>query len=143
MSEDIRDRIWARCGDTTPQDRRNLIRMLWTLAAWAVCFLGVTLSIKRELLPAGPISWAAATLPPILAVLAVIAYSRYLSEADELQRMIHLRALALGFAAGWIVLSGYPLFERLGAPAADSGDFNFILALFYSIGILIGWRRYR
>ena len=35
MNEDDRQPFWVRCGDTTPRDRRNLMRVVWTLAAWA------------------------------------------------------------------------------------------------------------
>ena len=138
-----REPFWMRCGDTTPNDRRNLKRLMWTLGAWAVCFVGGSQLIKRELVPAGSISWLIATLPIVAGLFVLVAYGRFLREADELQRVIQLQALALGFGGGWLAITGYRMFERLGAPAADIGDVMIVMALFYALGSLLGRRRYR
>jgi hypothetical protein len=144
MTEDDTNRpFWTRCGDTTPQDRRNWKRVIVALVTWAVAFLGVTYAVKRELLPAGPILWLVAALPSGLMLVVLFAYGRYLREADELQRTVQLQALALGFGATWLALCGYPLFERLGAPAVDAGDYVIVMSVFYALGHLLGWRRYR
>ena len=135
--------FWARCGDTTARDRRNLKRAMWILAAWAVLFAGGSQLIKRDLLPAGPIPWVVAALPTIAGVFVLLAYGRFLREADELQRTVQLQALALAFGGSWFAISGYRVFERLGAPHADGMDFTLVMALFYAVGILLGWRRYR
>jgi len=68
---------------------------------------------------------------------------RHLRKADELQRAIQLHALALGFGASWLALCGYPLLERLGAPALVPGDYVVVMAVFFSLRILLGRRRYR
>ena len=143
MEETKLEPFWARCGDTTPRDRRNMMRLVWTLGAWAVCFVGVSQLIKRDLLPAGPIPWALAMLPSVVGVLVLVAYARFLREADELLRIIQLQSLALGFGGSFFALSGYRIFERLGAPAADIGDFGLVMAIFFTIGTLLGLRRYR
>ena len=143
MNETTREPFWVRCGDTTPRDRRNLMRVMWTLGAWAVCFAGGSQLIAKDLLPAGPLPWVVAALPSVLGVFVLVAYGRFLREADELHRTIQLQALALGFGAGWFAFTGYRIFERLGAPAADIADFTMVMALFYAIGAFLGWRRYR
>jgi hypothetical protein len=144
MTEDETKRpFWARCADTTPRDRRNSLRALAALAVWAVVFVAATHAIRRELLPSGPISWLVAALPSVLMLVAFLAYADYLRKADELQRTIQLQALALGFGAGLLALSGYPLFERLGAPALDPGDYMAVMAVFFSLGTVLGRRRYR
>ncbi len=143
ISKTDQEPFWARCGDTTARDWRNLRRVLWTLAVWAVFFAGGSQLIKRDLLPAGPILWVVAALPTVVGVFVLVAFGRYLREADELQRTIQLQALALGFGAGFFALAGYRIFERLGAPAADIADFTMVMALFYVIGAFLGWRRYR
>ncbi len=142
MTEETSLPISALCGDSTPRDRRNLWRMLWVLGIWAVCFIGATYLLKHEHLPAGPISWAVAVFPTLIAIAAVLAYGRYLREADELQRMIHHRALAVGFGATWIAMCGYPLIERLGAPVADAREYILVMAVSYSLGIVLGQRRF-
>jgi hypothetical protein len=141
--EQTREPIWARCGDTTPEDRRNQLRVLWALAVWAVCFVGGSLLIKRELVTPGPVGWLIALLPMVAGLFVLLAYGRFLRQADELQRLIQLQALALGFGGGWLAMTGYRLFERIGAPAAESGDYILVMALCYAVGSLLGWRRYR
>jgi hypothetical protein len=49
----------------------------------------------------------------------------------------------LGFGVGWVAMSGYPILERLGAPAIDASIYVVVMAVSYSIGNVIGWRRYR
>lgn len=132
-----------RCGDTTPRDRRNLARMTWALAAWAVCFVGVSQLIKRDLLPEGPAPWLLAVLPLAVGVFVLVAYARFLNEADELQRIIQLQALALGFGGSFFALCGYRIFERLGAPAANLVDAALVMVVIYTIAAFVGWRRYR
>lgn len=134
--------FWAKCA-MTPRDWKNQKRILWTVGTWAVCFLGATFAIKKGLLPAGPLSWAAALLPTVVAVFVLMAYTRFIRETDELQRHVQLQALGLGFAAGWVAITGYPLLERLGAPAIDVGDYVVVMAVSYALGTVIAWRRYQ
>jgi drug/metabolite transporter (DMT)-like permease len=130
------------CPDTTPRDRRNQLRIAGGCLAWAVLYVGSMLLIKQELLPAGPIRWAVAALPSVAAVFLLAAYARFLREADELQRLIQLQALALGFGGGYFAITGYQLFERLGAPEAN-GDIAIVMPFLYVVGLLIGWKRYQ
>lgn len=132
-----------RCADTTPRDRRHQMRFLSTVFAWAVVFLGASYLIKFELVPAGPLAWLTAALPAAVAILVMVVYARYLKEADELQKLIQLNSLGLGFGAGWVATCVYPLFERLGAPAADPGDYFLVMTIFFALGNLVGWRRFR
>lgn len=141
--DEAKPTFWDRCGGATPRDRRNTMRMLAALAVWAVVFVAATWAIRDELLPAGPVSWLVAALPSVLMAVAFLAYTDYLRKADELQRAIQLRALALGFGAGWLALCGYPLFERLGAPAIDTGEYLLLMAVCYSLGVVFGQRRYK
>lgn len=134
---------WMNCGDMTAQDVRNIRRFRLGVGIWGVSFIGATFIIKKELLPAGPLPWLVATLPILVGLYVLVTYSRFLRQADELQRMIQLRALALGFGAGWLFAFGYPLFERLGAPHGDYGMVILVMAICYSVGILIGRRQYR
>lgn len=89
-----------------------------------------------------PLGWVVAVLPALLGLLAVMSYGRYLRDADEFQRMIHLKALALGFGGGWLAVAGYRLFELLGAPAVDRGDVAMVMAGVYTVGLLYGLRQY-
>ena len=141
--EASRGALWTRCIGSTPRDRRNMSRMMGLFLVWTASFVAGTQLIKRDLLPAGPIPWVVAALPTVVGIFVVVAYSRFLREADELQRLIHLEALALGFGGGWVAVCGYRILERAGAPAVDIGDAVLALAIFYSIGIVRGAWRYR
>ena len=143
MKETLDEALPVGCADTTPRDRRNQLRFLAAITLWAVSFLAVTYAVKHELVTPGPLGWLVAAVPSAVAVVVMIVYGRYLSQADELQRMIQLKALGLGFGAGWVAICGYPLFERLGAPAADAGDYFLVMTVFFALGNLIGWKRYR
>ncbi len=133
---------WARC-DVTPRDRRNNMRMLTMLLAWAVLFLGATWLVESDRIAAAPLRWALAAVPAIAGLAALMAFARLIREADELQRMIQLQALAVGFGGTWFVLTAYGLFERVGAPPIDASDYTVAMSVFYVIGILVGRRRYR
>lgn len=143
QASDPRESFWTRCVGQTPRDQRNMKRLLGIYLTWTVLFTGATQLIKRDLLPAGPIPWVVAALPSVVGIFVVVAYARFLREADELQRLIHLNALAFGFGGGWIAVSGYRVLERAGAPTADIADATIALAIFYSIGIIRGTWRYR
>ena len=72
-----------------------------------------------------------------------LEFVRFLRAADELQRVIQLQALALGFGGGFFFICGYSLFEPLGAPPSQSADIVVIMPLLYVVGVLNGARRYR
>lgn len=131
------------CVNQTPRDWRNLRRLLWLILAWAVSFVGGVQMISRGLMPTGTIAWLAAALPMVIAVFVLIAYGRFLRDTDELNRLIQLQALALGFGGGWFAVAGYRVFELLGAPPIDQGSVVLIMAVLYSIGVVLGRVRYR
>jgi len=138
-----REPFWTRCGGATPRDRSNLRKVMWTALGWAVVFVTASQALRRGLVPEGPASWTVAAVPILASILVVAAYARYLRQADELQRQIHLEAVALGFGGGFLGVTGWTVLERVGAPAADIGDATLFLALFYSIGIVRNTWRYR
>ncbi len=118
------------------------MRILWAAAAWAICLLSASQLIKHELVTNAVISWLIASLPVVTGTIIIFTYRRYIHQADELQRMIHLRALAMGFAAGWLAISCYPLFERIGAPEIEPSTFGAAMAVTYALGVLLGGRRF-
>lgn len=77
-----------------------------------------------------------------LGVMTVRAYVRFLRNADELLRKIHLEALAIAFGTGAVFMPVYRLCERLGAPKLDSVDPLFVILLAWVFGQWFGGRRY-
>ena len=143
MSEVEKESLWERCAGSSPRDRANQRRIVWTTLAWAVAFVGVSWAIKHDVLAKGPLLWALAVVPAVLGFAVVFAYSRFLREADELQRLIQLNALALGFGGGLFAFYAYRVFERLGAPQVGLEDATLIMIALYVLGIILGGRRYR
>ena len=142
MENTSQESFWDRCGDSTPRDRTNMRWVVITFLGWAIVFVGATKGLKAEMLPPGLISWIVATLPMIAGILAILAYRRFLNEADELQRIVQLQALAFGFGGSLFAMAGYQVFVNLGAPPADTNDFIVVMTGLFSIGNLVGWRRY-
>ncbi|MDX1503259.1 MAG: hypothetical protein R3325_12935 [Thermoanaerobaculia bacterium] len=135
--------IWTAGCAASERDRRNQYRFLWATLVWAVVFVGATFLTKRGMVPEGPLAWLVAALPTLAALLVIWTYARFLREGDELQRVIQLRSLALGFGAAWVATCGYPLFEHLGAPPADAGDYFLVMAVAFTVGNVLARRQYR
>ena len=143
MQNETRTGLLDACSDgETPQDRRSRLRFTGFSLVWAICFVGATFLLKKSLLPAGPASWIAAALPTIAALLMLLAFGRFLRDTDEFQRLIQLKALALGFGGSFVIFTGYRVFEQAGAPAAPN-DILVVMPLLYIVGILLGRRSYQ
>ena len=143
MRNETRRGLLEACGDgETPQDRRSRLRFSGFSLAWAICFVGATFLLKKDLLPAGPASWIVATLPTVAAVFLLLAFGRFLRDTDEFQRLIQLKALALAFGGSFFIFTGYRMFEQIGAPAAPN-DLIVVMPLLYGVGVLLGRRSYQ
>lgn len=144
MEQTPLDARWAGpCDDKTPRDRRNLWRANGILFVWMTCLLGSTFLIRSKIVADGPLGWALAVLPSIAGVFAVVAFARFLDQTDDLQRAIHLQALAIGMGAAFVAWPSYRLFERLGVSVDDWPDVAVLIAVFYMFGILYARWRYR
>jgi hypothetical protein len=117
-----------------------LLAAHWIL--WGLCFAGASILIRHHLI-SGSIAWLVAAIPSIAAVWLFVAYTRYLRQADELERLIELQALGWGFGGGFFAICGYWVFELLGAPAVDTATFTSILPVLYVIAKCAVWWRYR
>lgn len=143
LSEPRKESFWARCDDRTPRDRRNLRWVMWIFFGWAVAFTTASQLTKRGVVTEGPLAWLLAALPFLFGAGVMLAYARYLRETDELQRLIQLQALALGWGGTFFVIGGYEVLERLGAPVGEFDDATMVMAVFYVLGTVLAWRRYR
>jgi hypothetical protein len=132
------------CGGLSELDRRNLRRY----NAWALIFaLGFMASIvllaTTSLTETAVVAWTVALVPDVLGVMAVRAYVRFLREADELVRKIHLEATALGFGAGVVFILGYSAAEQAGAPELEPSIAAAFMLVMAGIGQWLAGRRYR
>jgi hypothetical protein len=99
-------RLWKQlCGfEGTPTDRRNMRLVNICAVVWVLVFL-VSLKLMETYGDDSLTISAAALIAAALAWVPLVwAYLRYLREADELLRMIHVQAMAVAFSAGFCVV---------------------------------------
>jgi len=125
----------------TPRDARNYrVFSVWMIGSM-VAFGTATLLIDGNFVPRAA-GWALTALTVALMAAAMRSYMHFLRQADELLRKVHLEALAFAFGAGIVVMMGYRLCERLGAPKLDVNDAALVMILCWTAGQWIGSRRY-
>ena len=140
--EQTKRSLWVWCA-MSERDRRNQLRLVGWIFAWAATWVLASAAISRGWVPGGAAAITVTLLHVLLGGAMMLAYRRFLREADELQRRIQLEALALGFGAALVGAAAYRLLERAGAiGATDVSDVIMILAVAYSVGVLAGQRRY-
>lgn len=133
---------WNRC-QLTARDRRNQQRLLIWLLAWSVAWVLANIAIKEGWAPAGIPAVAVAVLPTLLGVVMMLVYWKFIREADELQRKIHLDALALGFGIGVVGAFTIHLLQRADLlTSVDMADVSALMMVTYAIGTLFGVKRY-
>ena len=144
-SEKATQSLWARLADSvgTAEDQRNQRSILiWTLA-WVLGLTAAaqTLNGRLGLEVEGLAAWVLSVVPGVLAVVLLFSYLRFLRMTDELTRLIHLQALAVGFIAVVFLLLHWELFEAAGAPAMDPSDAAMVPIFAFCFGLVaIGWR---
>jgi hypothetical protein len=112
------------------------------LFAWLLGFIGIAGLYQLELLPQGWPRYAAAGLHTALGVLTLASYVAYLRSCDELERKIHVEALALGFGVGAVWMMAWRLLERAGAPQLDVNDGLLVMLGAYGVGVALARQRY-
>ena len=100
--------LLLQCG--TKRDRQNQLRIMpWTFG-WMLSFLAMTFAIRREWITSDAAVVAISIVIMGFGVGTMLAYRRFLREADELVRKIELDALVRPFGSGmflaFAVLSG-------------------------------------
>ena len=83
--------MMALCFGTRTDRRNQLVVVAW-LFAWAISFVAAKWTLKSgEAIPLA-LQLAAVAVPTILAIGGVLAFLKFLREADELVRRIELEA---------------------------------------------------
>lgn len=134
--------IWKRC-QLTPTDRRNQQRVLIWLFVWTVSWVIANIMIKEGVVTANLGSLAIAVSPTLLGVVMMLAYWKFIREADELQRKIQLEGLAIGFGVG--LVGGFTMHLLVLAGFLGSIDLSGLAAfmmIVYAIAVVVGERRY-
>ncbi len=144
--------IWKQlCGfDGTPNDRRNMRIVNLSCIVWVVVFL-VSLKLMETY---GDDSLAISSAALVAAALAwvpvVWAYLRYLRQADELMRMVHVQAMAVAFSVGFCLVMLHRFLDRVAslmpqptvaAKLVDTAS-PVLMAASFAITVLVLQRRY-
>ena len=139
------DAMASWCGDLTATDRKNLWRFQAWGVVWAVAFAATGLLLKHwpQLVPGLPLRLVLIALTTALGVAMVLAFIRFLREADELVRKIHLEALAVAFGATVVFVTTWLLVQRAGGPHADVEDSLLVMMGVWVIAQIFAARRYR
>jgi len=111
--------------------------------------LSIALAALRKLgLVPASIGWLAALLPVLPMVGFFLGLARWLRSLDELERMIHLEALMVQFAATGLLVMAYGALAKVGVvpnlAASDASGFLFLaIFVFWSVGLVAVRRKYR
>lgn len=106
-------------------------------------WLGVNWAISTDLLGQGAPATLASIVPAVLGIGTVLAYRRFLREADELRRKIELDALAVAFGVGLVGSLTYWLLWRSGAVAElDLLGVIAVMTAAYGLSVIVGQVRY-
>ena len=125
----------------TPRDAERYRTFTWWMTGAMFVFAAATILIDQRYVPAAG-GWVLTAVSVVLMGVAMRSYVRFLREADELLRKVHLEALAFAFGVGVVAMMGYRLCERLGAPKLDVNDAGLVMMLCWIAGQWVGGRRY-
>lgn len=125
----------------TRRDARNYYIYNGWLFGSMVAFAAATILIRGNFVPPAG-GWTLTALSILLMLTTMRSYIVFLRYADELLRKVHLEALAFAFGIGMVVMMGYRLCERLGAPKLDVNDAALVMVLCWMAGQWLGARRY-
>ncbi len=124
-------------------DRRNGRAIIGWSLAWAVSFVVAAWLLRSGAVGAGPMAWLLAVTCAAIGIGGLLAYRRYLIEADELARRIQLEGLAFGFGVGLLIALSYELFDLAGAPSMSAATVGTVLIVCYIVGVIGATLRYR
>lgn len=127
----------------TPQSRGDRT-LLVVGVAWLLAYAVARGVLERPALPASA-RLAAALLPVPLFAAFLVRFVRSLRGADELERRIHLEALAVAFPLTILLLQTLGLLERAVGLKFEDWSYGHVwayLPLFYLLGLAVSRRRY-
>ena len=96
----------------------------------------------QELGPA--LRLALVALPVMAWVFTLISYSRLIHHLDELQRRVHLEALAFAFSGLAVAIIACEYLRKAGFISALKPDYVLMMMMIlWPLGFVIAWRRYQ
>ncbi len=121
-------------------------RALWIAGVvWLLAFIAARGALET-MPPDNPLKVLVAVLPVVPAAIFVWCFVSVLRGLDELQRRVHLEALAIAYPLATLFLWTLGLLELAIDLSSEDWSYRHIwsfLPMFYFIGLAIAWRRYR
>lgn len=138
---------WLGSGGWNERDRSNKVaHVRWSIVL-AASLLASAFMLKAGVGGSAALKWAIAALPIPLLVPWLLAYLRFLREADELVRKIQMEGLAVGFWAGVVFGFGFIVLEAAGPPRlhlpAPVAIMLAVMMLGYAVGRILAGKRYQ
>jgi hypothetical protein len=128
-----------------PTVSRSLPVSLTVTALWVATYLVARLALK-ELQLDPRLRVAVALLPVVPTALFLGTVIGSVRRLDELQRRVHLEALAIAFPLSILLLWTLGLLQLAVNLPAEDWSYRHVwvfLPLLYFVGLAIAWRRYR
>lgn len=103
----------------------------------------ITWLLKVQSLGA-PVRGVLVLIPVAAYVVAMVCYLRLIRQGDELQRRIHLEALAIAFPSSVVAVFACEYLRKAGFIAEFKPDYALMIMLaLWGLGFFIAWRRYQ
>ncbi|MGH9521793.1 MAG: hypothetical protein ACRD3E_04600 [Terriglobales bacterium] len=139
-------RLLTRCMGTERDRRNRAAHLRWTIimsASWVTS----AFVLKVGLGGGAALKWAIAAVPIALLVPTLLAYLRFVREADELVRKIEMEGVALGFSTGTVLGISYIALAGAGLPrlypSMPVAIMVAVMLLSYGVGRVRASKRYR
>ena len=131
-------------GGLPGRTRRNTIRLAWWTGAWlvtmAIAVFGPAIVWESKLMSLGALLFNVA-----VGIGMIMANKQHLNGLDELQRKIHLEAMAMALGVGLVGGLAYSTLDVVDVIAVDA-EISFLvilISLTYLGGVFIGRRKYQ
>ena len=115
-----------------PRDRRNSVAVvIWTLI-WGAAYSATLLTIRMGH-AGGILVWGLVAASVLTGAVALWAFVRFVNEADELMRKVHVNALAFGFAAGAVFQVASTTVTAMGGPVYGTSEMFVVMCLAFAV----------
>lgn len=125
------------------QDSRLVLNCALAVAVLLGSVIFISWLLKTQSLGA-PVRFALALIPVAAYVVCLVSYLRLIRLADELQRRIHLEALAIAFPSSAVAVFACEYLRKAGFISEFKPDYALMIMLaLWALGFFIAWRRYQ
>jgi len=131
--------------DTTVQTKENTLRLFFWTGAWVLATAGVAFGSKYLWNFNGWLTIIAVLIHLGLGLVMIKVFKQFLLGLDELQRKIHLDAMALSLGIGLVFGCSYEMLEdiKLISFQPEIPHLIIVMYLTYAVGAILGIRKYQ